>query len=82
MWFIFPQIAGLGYSETARYYAIRDMGEAKAYMEDDTLRNNLIEISEALLEAASDDAGVCYGLAGQFEAEVFHDAVCPGGAGV
>lgn len=61
MWFIFPQIAGLGHSETARYYAIQNMGEAKAYMEDDTLRNNLIEISEALLEAASDDADVVMG---------------------
>lgn len=37
MWFIFPQVAGLGYSETARYYAIKDMGKAKAYMEDYTL---------------------------------------------
>lgn len=61
MWFIFPQIAGLGHSETARYYAIQDMGEAKAYMEDDTLRNNLIEISEALLEVDSDDAGAVMG---------------------
>ena len=32
MWFIFPQIAGLGYSETARSYAVCDMEEAKAYM--------------------------------------------------
>ena len=45
MWFIFPQIAGLGYSETARYYAIKNMDEAKAYMEDYALRSNLIEIS-------------------------------------
>lgn len=45
MWFIFSQIAGLGYSETARYYAIKNMGEAKAYMEDYTLGTNLIEIS-------------------------------------
>ena len=29
MWFIFPQIAGLGYSETARYYAIKDMVKRK-----------------------------------------------------
>ena len=29
MWYIFPQIAGLGYSETAQYYAIRDIEEAK-----------------------------------------------------
>lgn len=56
MWFIFPQIAGLGYSETARYYAIKNMDEAKAYMEDDTLGRNLVEISEALLEVASNDA--------------------------
>lgn len=56
MWFIFPQIAGLGYSETARYYAIKDMNEAKAYMEDYTLSSNLIEISQALLEVASNDA--------------------------
>ncbi|MCI8327823.1 MAG: DUF1810 domain-containing protein [Lachnospiraceae bacterium] len=56
MWFIFPQIAGLGHSETARYYAIKNMKEAKAYMEDDTLRTNLIEISQALLEVESNDA--------------------------
>ena len=41
MWFIFPQIAGLGYSETARYYAIKNIEEAKAYMEDDTLRTTV-----------------------------------------
>lgn len=56
MWFIFPQIAGLGYSETARYYAVTDMDEAKAYMENDMLGRNLVEISEALLEVESDDA--------------------------
>ena len=56
MWFIFPQIAGLGYSETARYYAIKNMDEAKAYMEDYTLGANLIEISQALLEVESNDA--------------------------
>lgn len=61
MWFIFPQIAGLGYSETARYYAIKDMGEAKAYMEDYTLSSNLIEISQALLDVDSDDATVVMG---------------------
>lgn len=56
MWFIFPQIAGLGYSETARYYAIKNMEEAKAYMEDYTLGRNLMEISQALLEIGSNDA--------------------------
>ena len=61
MWFIFPQIAGLGYSETARYYAIKDMAEAKAYMEDYTLTSNLIEISQALLDVDSDDATAVMG---------------------
>lgn len=52
----FPQITGLGYSETARYYAIKSMEEAKAYMEDYTFGTNLIEISQALLEVESNDA--------------------------
>jgi uncharacterized protein (DUF1810 family) len=56
MWFIFPQIAGLGYSETAQYYAIQDLEEAKDFLNDDTLGKNLIEISEALLHVKSDDA--------------------------
>jgi uncharacterized protein (DUF1810 family) len=56
MWFIFPQIAGLGYSETAQYYAIQDLEEARDFLNDDTLGKNLIEISEALLHVKSDDA--------------------------
>lgn len=61
MWFIFPQIAGLGYSETARYYAIKELDEAKAYMEDYTLGSNLVEISQALLEVDSNDATAVMG---------------------
>ena len=56
IWYIFPQIARLGYSETARYYAIKDMNEAKAFLENSTLKKNLVEISQALLEVDSDDA--------------------------
>jgi uncharacterized protein (DUF1810 family) len=56
MWYIFPQIAGLGYSQTAQYYAIADLDEAKKFLRDDTLGKNLIEISEALLEVESNDA--------------------------
>lgn len=61
IWYIFPQIAGLGHSETAQYYAIRDMDEAKAYMENETLKSRLIEISQALLEVNSDDASQVMG---------------------
>jgi uncharacterized protein (DUF1810 family) len=56
MWFIFPQIAGLGYSETAQYYAIQDLKEAKDFLKCDILGKNLLEISEALLHVKSDDA--------------------------
>ncbi len=49
IWYIFPQIAGLGRSESSRYYAIRDLEEAREYLKNDTLRKRLIEISEALL---------------------------------
>lgn len=55
MWFIFPQIEGLGRSETARYYAIKDLNEAKMYLENHTLGGNLIEISKALLDIESND---------------------------
>lgn len=49
MWYIFPQIAGLGVSETARFYAIKDLQEAHAYLEHPVLGSRLIEISKALL---------------------------------
>ena len=55
IWYIFPQLDGLGYSGTARYYAIKDRAEAEAYMEDPVLSVRLIEISNALLELESND---------------------------
>ena len=55
MWFIFPQIEGLGYSDTARYYAIRNLEEARAYLKDPVLGGRLREISEALLQLDTDD---------------------------
>lgn len=56
MWYIFPQIEGLGCSGTAMYYAIKDFDEAKEYMENPVTGGRLREISEALLELESDDA--------------------------
>ena len=55
IWYIFPQIQGLGYSSTAQYYAIEDLGEAKAYLADPVLRERLLEISNALLALDSCD---------------------------
>lgn len=50
MWYIFPQIAGLGFSSTSRFYAIKDLREAEDYLQHPILGERLIEISEALLE--------------------------------
>ncbi|RRJ90739.1 DUF1810 domain-containing protein [Flavobacterium macacae] len=49
MWFIFPQLKGLGRSENARYFGIRDMQEATAYLHHPILGKHLVEISLALL---------------------------------
>ena len=43
MWYVFPQIAGLGFNETSRHYAIRDTAEASAYLEHPMLGPRLIE---------------------------------------
>ena len=48
IWYIFPQIYGLGHSETAIYYSIKSLDEARAYLNNEYLRNNLINISIAL----------------------------------
>ncbi|SOD92863.1 DUF1810 domain-containing protein [Spirosoma fluviale] len=49
MWYIFPQIAGLGFSETAKFYSIRDLDEAQRYLSHPVLGSRLREISQALL---------------------------------
>ena len=49
MWYIFPQIKGLGHSETAIYYEIKSLEEAKAYLEHDVLRNRLLQLTDELL---------------------------------
>ena len=49
MWFIFPQLAGLGHSDMARFYAIRDLDEACDYLTHPVLGSRLIEIAHALL---------------------------------
>ena len=50
MWYIFPQIAGLGSSETSRFYAVKTLAEAELYLAHPVLGARLVEISEALLE--------------------------------
>ena len=61
MWYIFPQLQGLGYSSTAQYYGIRDLEEAQDYMEHPVLGPRLVEISEALLVLDTSDASAVMG---------------------
>lgn len=56
MWFVFPQIAGLGRSDTARFYAIFDIVEARAYLAHPLLGPRLVEATEALLTHAGRSA--------------------------
>ena len=61
MWYIFPQIAGLGFSSTARFYAISSMQEARDYYAHPVLGKRLVEISEALLALDTNDAAAVMG---------------------
>ncbi len=49
IWFIFPQLRGLGRSSTSEFYGIASLEEAKAYLADETLNARLREITTALL---------------------------------
>jgi uncharacterized protein (DUF1810 family) len=56
MWYIFPQIQGLGFSSISQRYAITDLAEAAAYLQHPVLGARLVEISRALLGLASSNA--------------------------
>ena len=55
MWYIFPQLKGLGRSANSEYYGIRDLEEARAYLADPILGGHLITLCEALLTLETSD---------------------------
>ncbi len=55
MWFVFPQVAGLGSSPTAQRYAISGLDEAHAYLAHPVLGPRLVECAQALLELGERD---------------------------
>ncbi|MBS0273801.1 MAG: DUF1810 domain-containing protein [Proteobacteria bacterium] len=61
MWFIFPQIAGLGASEMARRYAIGSLDEARAYLADTVLGQRLRECTALVLGAKDKNADDIFG---------------------
>ena len=82
MWFIFPQIKGLGRSYNAAYYAIQSMEEAEAYLADPVLGKRLREITSTILSHKKDDIRTIMG--GGIDTMKFRssmtlfDLVCPG----
>lgn len=61
MWYIFPQLRGLGYSSTAQYYGLDGLGEARAFAADPVLIGNLRTITQALLDQPSRNANAVFG---------------------
>ena len=61
MWFDFPQLAGLGRSETARFYAISGAAEAVAYLHDPLLGARLLECTRTVLEHSGKSVTAMFG---------------------
>ncbi len=62
MWYIFPQLKGLGRSSTSEYFGIANREEAAAFWDDPYLGGNLREICAALMELAGSDARAVFGV--------------------
>lgn len=61
MWFVFPQIAGLGMSPTSRRYAVSSLDEARAYLEHPMLGPRLLECARAVLAIEGRSAEQIFG---------------------
>jgi len=61
MWFIFPQIEGLGLSATSKYYSIKTIAEAKEYLQHPVLGKRLLECSTILLQHEGKSAENIFG---------------------
>lgn len=67
IWYVFPQIQGLGLSGTTAYFSITDLAEAADYFAHPILGARLTEICQVLLHIESDDAGVVFGYPDAFK---------------
>lgn len=61
MWYIFPQLKGLGHSYNAKFYGISGTEMASEYLEDQILGQRLREVSAAILNLPTDDAVEVFG---------------------
>ncbi|MTW13964.1 DUF1810 family protein [Pseudoduganella eburnea] len=72
MWFIFPQLAGLGYSATAQHYAISGLAEARAYLAHSVLGPRLRECSALVLAV---QGATVHGIFGSPDNMKFHSSM-------
>lgn len=72
MWFIFPQLKGLGKSEMSKLYAIENLKEAEAYLNHPVLGKHLIEVSKILLSFKMKSAE---GIFGELDARKLHSSM-------
>lgn len=61
IWYVFPQLKGLGMSYNSNFYGITDLAEAKEYLKEPTLRARLFEICDILLQNPNNDATLIFG---------------------
>ena len=61
MWYIFPQIHGLGFSETSVFYSIKSINEAISYLNNEFLYNNMIKICNLLLNTKVKNPATIFG---------------------
>jgi len=61
MWYVFPQIAGLGQSATAKFYAIQDSSEAQAYLDHPILGKRLLECTKIVMSLRGKSAHTIFG---------------------
>lgn len=83
IWYVLPQLRGLGHSYNSRYYGISGADEARAYLADEVLSARLREVCEALLQVVDADCSVSSVMGPIDTAKTrscltLFDAVCPG----
>lgn len=82
IWYIFPQMKGLGFSYNSEYYGIASLQEARDYLENELLRKRLFEITESLLMYKGKDIESIMGDIDALKLKssmTLFDAVQPGG---
>ena len=76
MWFVFPQVAGLGTSETSRRYALETVGAARAFLGHPVLGPRLLDCVDALLDLPDgDDAPTAADVLGDVDAMKLHSSL-------